>query len=319
MSGGGGTTTTEQNNDPWSGVQPYLEDLFKRAFQQSGQPLSYYPGKTYADRDPLTQQYYDAMTNLATNGTAIGNQGEGYISDVLGGKYLGEENPYLDEMVGNLTQTIGADIGDRFAASGGYMGSPGEQQTVAREVSQASIPYLFQAYNQERGAMDNASKTAALYDQLQKGDLSGLLEAGQANEAQQQKGITEAVQRYEYGQQAPWDILSKYSQLIQPGTQFSAQSSEQSQSPDYVGATGAGVGAASSLALLAFLALSDRRLKKDIKFIGYTDYVPFYCFKYLWENVERIGTMFDDVIWFRPDAVKTYQGFGVVDYGRLLS
>ena len=42
MSGGGSTTV--QNQDPWSGAQPYLRDLYGRAFTNANNPAGFYPG-----------------------------------------------------------------------------------------------------------------------------------------------------------------------------------------------------------------------------------------------------------------------------------
>lgn len=53
MSGGGGTTV--QSQDPWSGVQPYLRNLYRGADQtfRGGGP-QYFPGQTFVD--PTEQQ-----------------------------------------------------------------------------------------------------------------------------------------------------------------------------------------------------------------------------------------------------------------------
>ncbi len=249
---GGGSTKTTQSTEPWKGVQPYLTQLFQRGAAQSNVPSTFYPGTTFAGEDPLTSEYYQALTNLARKGTPIMGEATDYTSDVLGGKYLGEQNPYLKAMLGNLTQEIGKNVGDQFSSSGGYMGSPGEQQTVAGEVSRAAMPYLFSTYGQERQAQGEASKNAILLDQIRKGDLSGLLQAGQAGTAEEQKAIDEARQRYEFGQQEPWQRLQMFGKLLEPGTNFSMTTGKQSGSgADTMGMVGGGISSLASLAMLA--------------------------------------------------------------------
>lgn len=253
MAGGGGTTRTEQNADPWEGVQPYLTQLFSSAQKQYNQGSSYYPGQTYANRDSATDAYYQTMINRAIYGSDQENASGNYYSDVLSGKYLGQENPYTKQIVSNLTDEIGSDVGDRFAASGGYMGSPGEHQMVTREVARAAAPYQFQTYNNERNLQNDAAKSNLLLDQLRKGDYSSILEYGKANEQQAQKGIDEAMNRYNYGQESGWDTLQKYSNILQAGTQFSQMSGKQDTPTDWGQVGGSAAGAIASAVILAML------------------------------------------------------------------
>ena len=46
MSGGGGNTNTIQSTEPWSGVRPYLFDMYSQSAQLANQPRQYYPGST---------------------------------------------------------------------------------------------------------------------------------------------------------------------------------------------------------------------------------------------------------------------------------
>lgn len=63
-------------------------------------------------------------------------------------------------------------------------------------------------------------------------------------------------------------------------------------------------------------ASSDRRLKRAIKAIGKTALgIPVYKFKYIWDDIERIGCMAQDVISFIPEAVGVDNaGFYTVRY-----
>lgn len=64
--------------------------------------------------------------------------------------------------------------------------------------------------------------------------------------------------------------------------------------------------------------MSDRRLKRDIEEIGaLPSGLPVYRFKYIWDNIERVGVMAQDVLKVIPSAVINVGKFYAVDYGRL--
>lgn len=63
---------------------------------------------------------------------------------------------------------------------------------------------------------------------------------------------------------------------------------------------------------------SDRRLKRDILKIGETVYgLGVYVFRYLWDDMPRIGLMADEVKLVLPDAVTEVGGYLAVDYRRV--
>jgi hypothetical protein len=65
---------------------------------------------------------------------------------------------------------------------------------------------------------------------------------------------------------------------------------------------------------------SDRRLKKNIRAIGtFANGLTKYVFEYLWSDVPQIGVMADEVRARKPYAVKSINGFDVVDYGEALA
>lgn len=81
---------------------------------------------------------------------------------------------------------------------------------------------------------------------------------------------------------------------------------------------GGSLGAAAIANPAAFSFLSDRRLKRDIEQVGaLPSGLPVYRFKYLWDNIERIGVMAQDVLKVIPSAVVNVGEFYAVDYGRL--
>ncbi|WP_197728731.1 tail fiber domain-containing protein [Rhizobium leguminosarum] len=64
---------------------------------------------------------------------------------------------------------------------------------------------------------------------------------------------------------------------------------------------------------------SDRRLKTDIRRLGISPAgIPIYAFRYIWGGPVFVGTMAQDLLSIRPDAViETRSGYYMVDYGKL--
>jgi len=64
---------------------------------------------------------------------------------------------------------------------------------------------------------------------------------------------------------------------------------------------------------------SDRRLKTDIRRLGTSAQgIPIYVFRYIWGGPMFIGTVAQDLLAIRPDAVMaTGSGYYMVDYDRL--
>lgn len=73
-----------------------------------------------------------------------------------------------------------------------------------------------------------------------------------------------------------------------------------------------------SLAGTAAMA-SDRRVKRDIKRIGETPVMrlPLYAFRYIWDDVLRVGVMAQDVLKVKPEAVDRSGSIMLVDYSAL--
>lgn len=67
------------------------------------------------------------------------------------------------------------------------------------------------------------------------------------------------------------------------------------------------------------IPFSDRRLKRDIRHIGETPVMklPLYVFRYLWDDVLRVGVMAQDVFHVKPSAVVMRGGYMAVNYSAL--
>ncbi len=72
------------------------------------------------------------------------------------------------------------------------------------------------------------------------------------------------------------------------------------------------------ISVVAMVAMSDRRLKENIKRIGRTPKgIPLYRFNYIGSNTVYIGPMADEVERAMPEAVRDIGGFKAVDYSMI--
>lgn len=312
-----------QSNAPWSGVQPYLTEMYKGAQTDVyKKPTQYYPDQTYADFTPEQTQALSDLYARGSAGSPLVDSAQGYNQDVLAGKYLNAGNPYMGAVSDSIGNSVQEQVGARFSGSGRRMGSPGEVQTFQRDMADQLAPYQFQQYGQERQAQQQAAAMAPTLASQDYIDLQQMLEAGNLQQQQNQLGITEAVNRFNYQQDEPYQRLTRYGSLLGMGSPYTSTTSVSKgggASPggfDYAGLGLQGLSAAGN----AYTAFSDRRLKKDIARVGkLPNGLPVYAFRYVWddEGERRVGVMSDEVRVIAPWAIRTFGGFDAVDYGAL--
>ncbi|QSZ11761.1 tail fiber domain-containing protein (plasmid) [Rhizobium leguminosarum] len=82
---------------------------------------------------------------------------------------------------------------------------------------------------------------------------------------------------------------------------------------------GGGMGGGSSSSSSSSGGWSDRRLKIDIRRLGTSaEGIPVYAFRYIWGGPLFVGTMAQDLLAIRPEAViETALGYYMVDYDKL--
>lgn len=135
-----GNTTTVQSNDPWSGVQPYLSDLYSR-----GQDASIYGG------------YKGPM--LAPGAVS-------QLGNTIRGDYLDpSKNQFLQPYVRDALGLAGSDFMGRYGgAAGSNIGNSGFQEMLARTLGNTALPIYANAYGQERQNQLQASQLAPSVD-----------------------------------------------------------------------------------------------------------------------------------------------------------
>lgn len=189
------SSTQVQKADPWGPVQPYLQGLYRDAWN-SGTP-QYYPGSTVANMSGNTTGGISsirskAMTPDATMGDAnslaqrtmrgdylMSNPAMSNLQRTAGGEFL-NANPYLDSMFDQAASRVGdtfrkyttPGIDSSFALGGRYgsnahqtaMGTA--QQNFGDSINRLATDIYGGNYARERGLMEGAAGTMGqLYGQ----------------------------------------------------------------------------------------------------------------------------------------------------------
>lgn len=232
-----GSNTTVQKADPWAGQQPYISDVYSQAQQQyQAGPMQFYPDALTA-QPSQTQLDAEALAEL----TALGGQSTLAGSLVpatqfqLAGPANLANNPYLagatEAALRPLySQTQGLlQQARRGATSQGQLGSDRqailEQGVIGDYLTKAGDITSKMYGDAYRDALTAQTRALALAPQSIASlgiPSSTLAQVGAAETARSQKAIDDARARFEFGQQAPGESLSRYSNLVQgsilPGT-----------------------------------------------------------------------------------------------------
>ncbi len=157
--GGGGNTTSTTKADPWSGQQPYLQDVFQGAQgaynQYAGNPASSVAGFTPMQRQAMGYAQSTANDTAVQNSAFVNNAAGNYTTNLLNGAYLNANpgnaafskfasgdmmnNPYMTGMANAASDSItrayqnatAPQTASAFAGAGRY-GSGAYQNAVSQ-------------------------------------------------------------------------------------------------------------------------------------------------------------------------------------------
>ncbi len=226
----GGSSRQKSDSAPWIGQQPFLKFGYGQAQDLYNQgPMKFFGGQTFAGIDPGTQQALDMASARGLRGDSGLQQASGLNQRTMRGDFLGpRSNPFLQETFDVAAQNmgtryadiVGGGIGGRFGQSGGT-GSPQEMRAVQGAQGQLGGQLRGLAsdvfggnYQQERGRQMAAAGAAPAFGQARFGELQAAGAAGAERERYAQQPITEQIQRHDFGQNASWDLLSRYNAAI---------------------------------------------------------------------------------------------------------
>lgn len=257
--------------DTFRGAQPNLD----RAVSSTGNI-----------RDQMEARF---GSSAATNG-----QAQGYLGDVLSGKFM-NSNPYLNDVISASRSGIQDGVNSNFAGAGRY-GSGAHEGVMARELGNMESGMRMSDYNSQMSRMDQA--------------------AGMAMQGNQADG-SQALAANGMAAELPYTGTNNLSQQL--AALFNGGNSRSvSYAPNPIwGAIGAGLGAA------GMAAGSDRRLKKDIVELGIRpDGLTAFEWTYRHDpdQARYQGVMADEVKVKRPEAyIENYNGTGYagVNYAAL--
>jgi len=329
MSGGGSNTISQNTVPEW--LQPYLTNTLASAqeLQQGGGP-QYYPGQTVAGLTPLQDYGLESVMNVANspNASQVAQQQN---MNIESGAYLNPStNPYLSGTLTTAEQGVQNPITSEFGAAGRNVLASAPVQSSA--MNQLANQIYGGAYNTGMQQMVQASGLAPSIDAGTYAPAQTELAAGDLVQQQNQSLINAQMNKWNYTQQLPENMLSWYSGLIgQNAAPFGGSTSSSSglNNPALtyaglgIGALGAGASLYSALTAAAPAAAeSDARFKKDKERIGQTPSgLPLYLFRYNDEprtSSRHVGLLAQDVEKQVPGAVyRDANGMKYVDYSRL--
>jgi len=223
MSGGGGTNTVSRTElDPT--MRPFVQyglEEATRLYQQPNLP-SYYPGQTFVSPSQQTQAALAAAQQRATMGNPLTPAAQQQALNTVQGNFLGG-NPFFQGAFRGATQAAQTQYQDAVnqalsnASRAGRYGS-GAMGTAldraggafATALTNTAGQLAFENYNQERArqqAMIGAAPTLAGADYE---DINKMLQLGQVAEGYQETALADAVNRFNFAQQAPYQKLQSY-------------------------------------------------------------------------------------------------------------
>lgn len=207
MAGGGGQTTTNS-------VDPRFNQIIDYATQAAGKVNSAgftpYTGQRYSDINSTQQAGLDAIKNRALGGDPTMNQANQTLQQTLKG---GNTNPYLDSMVNKAQQIVLANARGADIKSGSF-GNSGVAEAATKNMGQIATDMYGAAYNTDRANQMTALGMAPQYGNQAYTDASQLMNAGNFQQGQDQRGKDFAYQQFSDKQNLPYKQMAAYTGLL---------------------------------------------------------------------------------------------------------
>jgi hypothetical protein len=221
-SGGGQSTTQIQQIDPV--MRPFIQyglEESARLYQNPDIP-QYYPGQTYVGPSQQTQAALTAAQQRATMGNPLVPAAQSQALNTVQGNFLGG-NPFFEGAFKGATAGAQTAYQDATQAAlsnasragrygSGAMGNALDRAggTFANALTNTAGQLAYANYDTERGrqqAMIGAAPQLASADYA---DIGQLMQTGQIAEGYQDVALQDAVNRFNFAQQAPYQKLQSY-------------------------------------------------------------------------------------------------------------
>jgi hypothetical protein len=249
--GGGGTTVTRTELDPT--MRPYVQyglSEAQRLYQQPGM-MQYYPGQTYIGPSQQTQAALQAAQQRAMTGNPLVPAAQQELLGTIQGQYLGG-NPFFQGAFAPAAQAAERQYQSsvnqalsNFSRAGRY-GSGAMTGALnqaggefGRALSGTAGQLAYANYADERAKQMAALQAAPQMASADYGDINRLLQLGQMSEAYQESALADAINRYNFEQQAPYSRLQSFLSAA-----YGAPTGVQQTTPVYRNQLGQAVGGA---------------------------------------------------------------------------
>jgi hypothetical protein len=230
MSGGGGgghSTNTVQQADPWSGVQPFLRDIYARAQQASYQtPQEPYQGPFMAPASPWQHVGINLGLQQASNMQGLGQSTQNLGQRTLAGDFL--QSPYVRQaaegtirpLLNTVREQVMPGLGQAAASAGAFgdTGHRAQEARILRDTNQVVADTVANMLNERFGEERKLQMLAP--GLLQQGVEMNLLPAqlmlslGEQQRALAQDQINEQLMLFQEQQEAPWRALMPYADIL---------------------------------------------------------------------------------------------------------
>lgn len=248
-------TTTESGVDAFS--KPFLQYGMTEALRQyqQGAP-QFYQGQTYAGFTPQQEQAMRMQEERAIAGSPLVQQAQATMGSFLGstdpetGQYIPPvQSGLLSGAIERALEPVRGQLASSFAMRG-RAGSGLAAQEAARTLGNVAADVAYRDYATQRGQAMQAAQLAPALAAADYSDIARLQQVGQQRQALAEKGIQEAMQRYQYEQTSPMEQLERYQNVIAgfpmgqqttTVTPYYTPSRGQQFLSGYLGATGAGI------------------------------------------------------------------------------
>lgn len=203
------TTQTTATSGLPAFAEPYAQYGLAEALRQyqAGAP-EFFPGQTFAEFAPQTEQALRAAEQRALAGSPVMQSAQDLMQQTLSGGFLGG-SPGLQAAIERATRPAQASAMSSLAQRG-RLGSGLGSQAVAQTVGDIAAQMSYQDYMNERSRQQQALGMAPQFAQADYYDIAQLGQVGATREAQAQRAIDEAMKRYQYEQTAPQQQLSTF-------------------------------------------------------------------------------------------------------------
>ena len=234
----------------------------------------------------------NAVANYANNPTL--GAANNYVQRTLGSEY--SPNGLLD----NVLKYSNADVANGTNAALGTRGLSGGSvaaKIIAGQLAKNDAGMRYQDYNNWQNRQAQAAGMAPGLSAAQNGNLSALLGlSDRAANLSTDNAVKRAI--------ATGGLLGQY-------TTSNGKSVEKE--------SGSLLSQIGQIAQIASIALSDIRLKENIRHVGSTNEgLPIYLYNYKGGNQMHMGVMAQDVAAMQPNALgPIVEGYGTVDYAEV--